>query len=66
MKLSNHCVCGAWQTMHDPIHGDMYLLPAGVAVMDTCPVQRLRELKQLGAGYYVFPGASHNRCVSIS
>lgn len=52
---------GGWQTIRDPIHGDIYLLPAAVAVMDTLPVQRLRELKQTGAAYYVYPGASHNR-----
>ena len=29
--------------------------------VDTEPFQRLRDLKQLGSTYYVFPGAAHNR-----
>lgn len=32
-----------------------------VDAIDTPQVQRLRELKQLGTAYYVFPGSSHNR-----
>ena len=29
--------------------------------VDSEPFQRLRDLKQLGSAYFVFPGASHNR-----
>lgn len=35
--------------------------PHVVGVADTPHVQRLRDIKQLGALYHVFPGASHNR-----
>ena len=45
----------------DPVHGHMYFPGLVVDAIDTPQVQRLRELKQLGTAYYVFPGSSHNR-----
>jgi len=53
----------------DQVHGHIELPAACIAVMDTPQFQRLRNLKQLGAAYFVFPGASHNRfehCVGVS
>lgn len=47
--------------VNDPVHGHMYFPGTVVKAIDTPQVQRLRELKQLGTAYYVFPGASHNR-----
>ncbi|ORZ38135.1 HD phosphohydrolase domain-containing protein [Catenaria anguillulae PL171] len=47
--------------VHDPCHGDITLDALSWDVIDTPQFQRLRELKQLGTAYYVFPGASHNR-----
>ncbi|KAI8583987.1 hypothetical protein K450DRAFT_220918 [Umbelopsis ramanniana AG] len=46
---------------NDPIHGHIRLDDVQMQFADTVQFQRLRELKQLGACYYVFPGASHNR-----
>ncbi|XP_071059717.1 deoxynucleoside triphosphate triphosphohydrolase SAMHD1-like isoform X2 [Pseudochaenichthys georgianus] len=49
------------KVFNDPIHGSMELHPLLVKIIDTPQFQRLRYLKQLGAGYFVYPGASHNR-----
>ena len=45
----------------DPIHSYIPMNDLCLQFMDTPEVQRLRDLKQLGSSYYVFPGASHNR-----
>ncbi|KAM5245894.1 deoxynucleoside triphosphate triphosphohydrolase SAMHD1 [Ctenodactylus gundi] len=49
------------KVINDPIHGHIELHPLLIRIIDTPQFQRLRYLKQLGGGYYVFPGASHNR-----
>uniref|UniRef100_A0AAZ1XD60 HD/PDEase domain-containing protein n=1 Tax=Oreochromis aureus TaxID=47969 RepID=A0AAZ1XD60_OREAU len=49
------------KVFNDPIHGHIELHPLLVKIIDTPQFQRLRKIKQLGGGYYVFPGASHNR-----
>uniref|UniRef100_A0A3B3VH18 HD/PDEase domain-containing protein n=1 Tax=Poecilia latipinna TaxID=48699 RepID=A0A3B3VH18_9TELE len=46
---------------NDPIHGNIELHPILVKIIDTPQFQRLRNIKQLGGVYYVYPGASHNR-----
>uniref|UniRef100_A0A4W6F7U0 HD domain-containing protein n=1 Tax=Lates calcarifer TaxID=8187 RepID=A0A4W6F7U0_LATCA len=46
---------------NDPIHGHVELHPLLVRIIDTPQFQRLRNIKQLGGAYYVYPGASHNR-----
>lgn len=49
------------KVFNDPIHGHVELHPLLVKIIDTPQFQRLRNIKQLGGTYYVFPGASHNR-----
>ncbi|KAL4162590.1 hypothetical protein PRNP1_003126 [Phytophthora ramorum] len=46
---------------NDQVHGYIKVNGLCVSLMDTPQFQRLRDLKQLGTLYYVFPGASHNR-----
>ncbi|GAB1602044.1 deoxynucleoside triphosphate triphosphohydrolase SAMHD1-like [Argonauta hians] len=47
--------------INDSIHGSVELHPLCVKIINTVQFQRLRYIKQLGMGYFVFPGASHNR-----
>jgi len=47
--------------LYDPIHGLISVCPLAKKIIDTEEFQRLRNIKQLGCCYYVFPGASHNR-----
>jgi HD superfamily phosphohydrolase len=55
------------KVFNDPIHGHIELTEVDVQVIDTPQFQRLRELKQMGVSYYVFPGSkdsqgsTHNR-----
>uniref|UniRef100_A0A3Q3C9N3 HD/PDEase domain-containing protein n=1 Tax=Haplochromis burtoni TaxID=8153 RepID=A0A3Q3C9N3_HAPBU len=46
---------------NDPIHGHIELHPLLVKIIDTPQFHRLRNIKQLGGVYFVYPGASHNR-----
>uniref|UniRef100_A0A8C9YF62 HD domain-containing protein n=1 Tax=Sander lucioperca TaxID=283035 RepID=A0A8C9YF62_SANLU len=53
-----------WQcnpVFNDPIHGTVELHPLLIKIIDTPQFQRLRNIKQLGGAYFVYPGASHNR-----
>ena len=47
--------------MNDPVHGLVHFSADITAWVDTPQFQRLRDVKQLGAAYLVFPGATHNR-----
>ncbi|ORZ14001.1 HD phosphohydrolase domain-containing protein [Absidia repens] len=50
-----------YKVINDPIHGHIRLDESTVSFIDTVQFQRLRDLKQLGSAYFVFPGGSHNR-----
>ncbi|KAI7810782.1 putative deoxynucleoside triphosphate triphosphohydrolase SAMHD1-like [Triplophysa rosa] len=50
-----------FKIFNDSIHGHIEVHPLLVKIIDTLEFQRLRNIKQLGAGYWVYPGASHNR-----
>ena len=47
--------------IYDPIHDFIIITPLMKRIIDTSEFQRLRELKQLGATYFVFPSATHSR-----
>ncbi|MBM10169.1 MAG: hypothetical protein CMF69_11465 [Magnetovibrio sp.] len=47
--------------IYDPIHGYITLTPLQIKIIDTEEFQRLRDLKQLGAAFYVYPSATHTR-----
>jgi HD superfamily phosphohydrolase len=47
--------------IYDPIHKFITITPLMTNIIDTYEFQRLRDLKQLGATYLVFPSASHSR-----
>jgi len=47
--------------IRDPIHGFIHLTDAEKSIIDSEPFQRLRNIKQLGMSYYVYPGATHTR-----
>jgi len=47
--------------MNDPIHGHIEIPSLCINIVDTPQFQRLRNSKQFGTTYWVFPGASHFR-----
>ncbi|KAI5679195.1 hypothetical protein M9H77_10145 [Catharanthus roseus] len=47
--------------VHDNVHGDIHIDPLSLKFVDTQQFQRLRDLKQLGMTYMVYPGAVHSR-----
>ncbi|GAB2214238.1 hypothetical protein Droror1_Dr00018579 [Drosera rotundifolia] len=47
--------------VRDNVYGNIYLDPLCLKFIDTQQFQRLRDLKQLGVTYLVYPGAVHSR-----
>lgn len=50
-----------YKLFQDSVHGVMRFHPVIVKFIDTIAFQRLRNIKQLGTAYLVFPAAAHNR-----
>ena len=48
-------------SLRDPVHGFVRADPLEAALLNSRAVQRLRNIKQLGMTYLVFPGAEHSR-----
>jgi len=49
------------KVIHDPIHGSMKVSGLILDLIKTPEFQRLRNIKQLGLAYLVYPGANHSR-----
>jgi HD superfamily phosphohydrolase len=48
-------------SIRDPIHGFIRADPLEAALVNSRPLQRLRQVHQLGLTFLVFPGAEHSR-----
>ena len=58
-QLNN--LCKNYKIIQDKIHGMMNISQLAITIIDTPIFQRLRNLKQLGVCYLVFPNAVHTR-----
>jgi HD superfamily phosphohydrolase len=65
LDLFNLCylteMSAGYKIFNDCVHGYIKMHPVCVRIIDTLEFQRLRNLKQLGTVYFLYPGASHNR-----
>ncbi|TGZ61399.1 hypothetical protein CRM22_008008 [Opisthorchis felineus] len=52
---------GALKIVQDAVHGMIELEPLARLIVDTPEFQRLREVRQLGLSYFVFPSCQHTR-----
>lgn len=54
--------------INDPIHGFIGLTDVEAKIINSQPYQRLRRIKQLSGGHYVYPTAEHTRfghCIGV-
>lgn len=49
--------------IRDNVHGNMECSLLELAIIDTVPMKRLKDLRQLGVVSHVYPGAEHSRFV---
>ncbi len=49
------------KTLKDPIHGNIHFPDDEIGILDSKEFQRLRNIKQLGLSYLVYPSATHTR-----
>ncbi len=47
--------------INDPIHGFIELTEIETKIIDSAPYQRMRRIKQLSGGHFVYPTAEHTR-----
>ncbi|NLX48934.1 MAG: HD domain-containing protein [Methanospirillum sp.] len=52
---------GRAKSVRDPVHGYIEVEPPLLPVVDAPLLQRLRQVRQLGFAYLVYPGANHTR-----
>ncbi|XP_059066815.1 uncharacterized protein LOC131059998 [Cryptomeria japonica] len=52
---------GHMKTIYDNVHHNIHLDSLSLKFVDTEQYQRLRDIKQLGLCYLVYPGAMHSR-----
>lgn len=50
-----------YRVSRDPVYGEVLLSPLEILCVDSKPIQRLREISQLGGAERVYPGATHTR-----
>ncbi len=49
------------KSVRDPVHGYIEVEPSLLSIVDSPLLQRLRQVRQLGFAYLVYPGANHTR-----